>query len=479
MSLLDDGPQLGVQTPRVLVVPKHSSNEADHAIYLASAYGLHPDEWQRLVLTGWLGVLENKKWSAPRVGLSVPRQNGKNAILEIRELYGMVALGRRILHTAHEVKTARKAFLRLLEFFDNHRFPELKDLVKEIRRTNGQEAIYLHNGGGVEFVARSKGSGRGFTVDDLVMDEAQDLSDDTYAALLPTISSSPTGNPQQILTGTPPGDGTRGEVFTRARAGAVAGTSSRLCWMEWSAGPQPGLDDPAAWAEANPALGMRPNAVQWDAIKDEREAMDDITFARERLGVWEGAGTSAVIDADVWQALGDRSSAPTDPVALAIDVAPDHSKATIAVAARRSDKLFHVEIIEARAGTGWVPDRLAEIAAKQNPCATVVDPGGPAGSLLAALDTVGVATLRVSGREYAQACGAFLTAVADGKLRHQLDPRLTTAVDAGRKRPLGDAWAWHRRDAGTDLTPLVAVTLALHGLAVKGNARKSRGVFGF
>lgn len=39
-------------------------------------------------------------------------------------------------------------------------------MLVEIRRTNGQEAIVLDNGGSVQFIARSRGSGRGFTVDD-------------------------------------------------------------------------------------------------------------------------------------------------------------------------------------------------------------------------------------------------------------------------------------------------------------------------
>src|SRR5699024_9206431 len=124
------------------------------------------------------------RWAAGRWGLAVPRQNGKNGVLEAVELYFMAVLGLKILHTAHEVKTARKAFIRIASFFENERkYPELAGMVKEVRKTNGQEAIVLHNGGSVEFIARSKGSGRGFTVDVLVCDEAQEYSEDAQAAL--------------------------------------------------------------------------------------------------------------------------------------------------------------------------------------------------------------------------------------------------------------------------------------------------------
>ena len=152
----------GVQLPSFELVPPSGGDEGDQAVALASGYGLTADPWQASTLDAWLGRRPDGQWACPRCGLVVPRQNGKNAVLEIRELFGMIALGERILHTAHEVKTARKAFLRLCSFFENEReYPELAALVKEIRKTNGQEAIVLRNGGSVEFIARSKSSGNG------------------------------------------------------------------------------------------------------------------------------------------------------------------------------------------------------------------------------------------------------------------------------------------------------------------------------
>src|SRR6185437_12287703 len=270
---------LGVQTPRVSLAPAAGSNEADDAIFLADSYGLTADPWQELVLRHWLGMVGGK-WAATRCGLSVPRQNGKNGILEIRELYGLVVRGEKFLHTAHEVKTARKAFIRLLSFFDNPRqFPELADMVSEIRKTNGQEAIVLRNGGSVEFIARSKGSGRGFTVDVLVMDEAQELDEDANAALQPTNSAAPSGNPQKILTGTPPSPKMHGSIFGQMRDNGVAGDDMRLAWDEWSCVEDVDLDDRRNWAQSNPSVGaVRVSGLQWDVIADERADMGDEQF---------------------------------------------------------------------------------------------------------------------------------------------------------------------------------------------------------
>ena len=48
-------------------------------------------------------------------------------------------------------------------------------------------------------------------------------------------------------------------------------------------------------------------------------------------------------------------------------------------------------------------------------------------------------------------------------LRHLGGLELRQAVKGATKRPLGDAWAWSRRNSTVDISPLVAATLALWG----------------
>lgn len=94
-------PNAGGQRPRVHVAPADiSQTDGDLAGAFAASYGLAPDPWQRFVLDDWLAVKDGR-WAALTCGLAVPRQNGKNALIEIRELFGSVGLGERILHTAH------------------------------------------------------------------------------------------------------------------------------------------------------------------------------------------------------------------------------------------------------------------------------------------------------------------------------------------------------------------------------------------
>jgi phage terminase large subunit-like protein len=419
------------------------------------------------VIDGWLARSKRSgKLAASRCGLAVPRQNGKNAILEAVELFKMVVQGRRILHTAHEVKTARKAFLRLCSFFENQRkYPELAALVRDIRKTNGQEAIFLTNGGSVEFIARSKGSGRGFTVDDLVCDESQELSDDALAALYPTISAAPSGDPQLILTGTPPAPNMAGDVFTRFRDAGVLGKDARLCWDEWSASHDVDLDDPAAWASVNPALGIR---LGIDVIRDERAAMDDVMFGRERLGMWDELGANAAISRAVWSDCADIESTIGDRPVFALDVSPSRSWSSLAVAGKRVDGLTHVELtfgkdktIDHRPGVDWVLPRLLELKSRWPNFRVHIFAGTAAESLVPSLEAAGITVVVLKSGETATACGFFYDLAIGRTLRHVAQPELTAALQAAAQVDVGDgAWKFARRKSSADITPLYAVVAA-------------------
>lgn len=454
------------QEPRLHVAPRAAKTFGDLAGDLAADYGLTPDPWQRIVLDDWLAVDRVGMWTALTCGLSVPRQNGKNALLEVRELFGMVGRGEKILHTAHEVKTARKAFKRLQHFFGTKpedpgaKFPELNALVAEVRNVNGQEAVVLKNGGSVEIVARSKNSARGFTVDVLVMDEAQEMTDDDLEALMPTTSSAPLGNPQWIYTGTPPGPRANGDVFTRTRNDAL-GKPKRLAWHEWSADSAVDLDDETEWRRANPALIN--GRLQFEVIEGERSRFSDDGFARERLGMWAASLSQYVIDSQSWAAVADETSQAVDRLALAVDVSPDRTVGSVSLAGQRADGSWHVELDEQRNGVGWLAHYVTE-RCERNPIRTVViDGASPAASIVDDLRQRGVNVTTTNAREMAGACGQLYDGVMDAWLHHIDQPQLNLALSVARKRPLGDAWAWNRKSAASDITPLVAATLALWG----------------
>lgn len=470
MTTSAPGEPVGSQRPRLALVPKALSSAGEDARDVAKAYGFTPLPWQEYVLEATLGERPDGRWAAPRVGISLPRQNGKNGYVEARELAGLLLFGERILHTAHEVKTAMMAFRRLRSYFETN--PKLKDLVVRISNTNGQEGIWLSNGAYVQFIARSKSSGRGFSVDTLILDEAQELSDDTYAAISPTVSAS--HNPQIILLGTPPGPTTNGAVFARFREGGLTGTDGRLCWLEWSAADEDDQGDPATWAKANASYNL---LIERETISDEYAAMDDEVFGRERLGKWTGTTSYAVIAEDTWESL--RSDSLTvGKVTVAIDVSPDRSRASVAVAGYlEGGQRVQVEIPANRKGTGWVVEVVKRITSQHPYYNVVLDSGGPAASLLPDLQKAHIRRVQTfTAREVVQACGFFYDAAYQGRLAHAGEAALNEALAAARKRPLGEAWAWHRKDNTADITPLVAATFAAYALSTRRTAPTSGGV---
>lgn len=459
--------------PSLRAVPRSSDSLGTLACRLAEGYGLKADEWQADIVEAALGRRKNGRYSAATVGQAVPRQNGKNGWIEVRELFGMVALGEKFLHTAHEVKTARKAFRRIASFFENERqFPELAALVKEIRKTNGQEAIVLSNGGGVEFIARSSGSGRGFTVDVLVCDEAQDLTDDELAALLPTISAAPLGNPQVLIVGTPPDPEkahlAKGEVFRRVRAEAQAGTDKALAFIDYGVpdGPLPDVDDRALWYRHNPALGIRLNVAE---VERERKLMSAETFARERLGWWGDprADKGGAISIAAWSRLvGDCP--PPESVCLVIDVSPDRRFSSIGIAGDAGDGRTLV-MTRTAAETNWVVDEVVRLVGKGGVLEVALQPQSQAGALIPELTKAGIEFVPIKTTDAGQACAAFQTSVKQGGILHAGQPELDAAVMNARTRYVTEAELWDRRDRRIDISPLVACSNAAFRWALIGS----------
>src|SRR5262245_10735160 len=156
--------------PRILYAPDYASTAGGEARELAALAGLELDLWEALVLDVSLAEADDGRWAAAEVGLCVPRQNGKNAVLEARELAALFLLGEElVIHSAQQFKTAKEHFLRLLSLIEST--PDLDRRVRRVVRAHGEEAIELRNGHRILFMARTKASGRGFTAPLLVFDE--------------------------------------------------------------------------------------------------------------------------------------------------------------------------------------------------------------------------------------------------------------------------------------------------------------------
>lgn len=501
--------------PRVKLVQKGFHEDATDAMFLASSYRLVPDPWQAEILNAWLSRRPDGKWTHPRCGLSVPRQNGKNGVLEVRELFGLIVLGEAILHTAHEIKTSRKAFLRLMHFFgekaDDPRanFPDLNALVKAVRKTNGQEAIFLKDlwrvdgqlvrsigrpqgdeveyvarGGFIEFATRTAGGGRGTTYDLLVIDEAQHLSEEDLQAVRPVISSGPLGNSQIIYLGTPPDpdklDEKGGEAWVRIRAGAG---DPKLAWIEYGApdGPRPDLEDMDLLYECNPSLGMvrgdGSHGLDFETIDGERKELSPDGYARERLGWWgnpEAKRHRGVIDMDQWRSLRvDGNELPARGL-IVVDVAPDLSWTSVALATD-GPAGKPLGLVDRHEGTGWVvrwdekkdraSGRLPQLVADLDKVLEVaLTP--TAHMFSAALTKAKIEHKKLTTSDVGASCMAVQKMITDNDVAHVAQPTLDIAAKAAITKFVGDTQQWDRRNRKLDISPLVAFSVAVHRWAL-------------
>ena len=349
----------------------------------------------------------------------------------------------------------------------------------------------------LRFLARSRGSGRAFTADCVVYDEAMILSDEVVGASLPTLSAVP--NPQVIYTASA---GYRDSVQLASVRRRVLARDPRIMGAEWSVNPHTDTcprdeirgrranryvvcdlhddrDDPRTWGKANPALGVR---ISVDHVRDEMNAMTMATFDRERLGVgdWPGGDEAwAVISEEAWAAcaVNDPGGA-VRPVAFSVDVDPDMISASIASCWYRAvPGEIRRPVIEIprgchREGTNWIIPQLLALRRTWRPDAIAIPRNGPAAGLIDTAENAGIEVLKMSSADEAAAFAYLVTTVRkppeDGRLIHlgrDLAPGLWSSVASAETRDVGDGGrAWSRRDSASDITPVSAGTNALWAL---------------
>ena len=197
------GELLGQQQPRLKVTPTAAADDAADVVEMLGCYGLVLDPWQQMALQCGLRLGDDGRWAADTVAVCAPRQSGKGCLIEARALCRCVAVrgaggcgfGARGPHHPAVVRTRP----RYLESFD-----DLRRRIRSVQRWVGREQIRLQDGSLIVFPARSRGALRGYTVDSLILDEAQYLTNALFEAVLPTLSARPRTQTQAFGNGANP-----------------------------------------------------------------------------------------------------------------------------------------------------------------------------------------------------------------------------------------------------------------------------------
>lgn len=485
--------RVGSQLPRISHTPLFTTSAGDDAVDLAHIAGLDLFDWQKEVLRRSLGEKGNG-WAASEVGLIVPRQNGKGSVLEARELAGLYLFGESlIIHSAHLYATALEHFARITKLIRG-----TKDLAEHvvgyagdpygdmrgIKSGNVERGIELRNGNRLRILARSSGGGRGFSGDLVVLDEAYSLTHSEIAAMFPTMAAKSMLSSPQIWYASSAGMADS-EVLASLRERGMNGVGDRLAYMEWSDDGDD-REDPDGWYRANPSLGL---LISEDFVRDELDAMraEPKSFDRERRGVWDEIGGETVFpewgecaDPVVVEAResGDLVDQSFQHVTFAVDVPPDLSSAAVLACGARPDGSLFVEVVDRREGTDWVGESVRALqerqAAKGNRSGVYVLGFGAVQTLRDQFRAARVRPTIVGDREFAVGCVDFANLVAVGGVAHSSQPELNLAVDAAKRKFVGDdLWKLSRKNTVSDISPLVAAVLAVVGSKKRAPVGKS------
>ena len=382
--------------------------------------------WQINLTKDIMAINDEGLWVHTKFGYSLPRRNGKNEVVAIREIYGLIE-GEQILHTAHRTTTSHTAWERLLRILDKAKIDYTS------LRASGRERIELPDSGGrVEFRTRTGTGGLGEGYDLLVIDEAQEYESDQESALKYVVTDSK--NPQTIFCGTPPTPVSSGTVFPALRKSALFGETRNTGWAEWSVEDESDPWDKELWYETNPSLGT---------IFTERSISDEIgndtmDFNIQRLGLWLKYNQKSAISKTEWDKLKIRVLPKfTGKLFVGIKYGNDGTNVALSVAVKTTtDKIF-VESIDCRTirqGNDWILNFL-----KNADIQTVVVDGAGGQAILASemKDVKLKPPLLPTVKEVIMANAGFEKAVFQETVCHKGQPSLEKVITNCDKRNIG------------------------------------------
>ncbi len=328
-----------------------------------------------------------------------------------------------------------------------------------------------------------------------MLDEFQHISMRALSNLTPTTNTA--GNPLILCAGTPPTPEDNGEAFKMRRKAALEGISADSLYVEFSADPNADLDDRRQWVKANPSF---PSRTPERAFLLNRKVLDDGSFRREFLGIWNDSAdlVQRVIMPDEWGATAVPEPPTEGTKALGIKFSADGSRVAVSGAIKPATGPIHVELSGAHSGSmsagtadlvKWltIDEKLPE--RWKNYAAIVVDGKSHAGALVNALIEAGVAKRAIvtpTWPEVATANSMLLEAVIQRTMTHldTPDPKpgerdqrvLDASVAQSSKKVRGVEGAWSfacPADPGSEV-PVSSAALA-HWGAKTTKRRPGRG----
>lgn len=421
--------RLGRQTPTKSVILPYEKTYGQDAIDIYEKSKRTAQEWQKLLIYDMLAYNDDNLWVHTKFGYSVPRRNGKNEVVTIREIFGLIN-GEQILHTAHRTPTSSSAFYRLLKLLEDAGYKDKQDYIAH--KQYGLETIeFLKSDGKASFRTRTSKGGLGEGFDLMIIDEAQEYQDDQETTLKYVVSSSK--NPQTIFCGTPPTMVSSGTVFAKMRNKTLIGETENTGWSEWSVDNMTSPNDIEAWYETNPSLGT----IFTERIIKDEIGDDELDFNIQRLGYWSKRNLKSFISEVQWNELKiDELPKLKGKLYVGIKYGVDGLNVAMSIACKTDTEKIFVETIDCqpkRNGDNWIMKFLSQTNIEK----VVVDGNGSQILEEEMKEARLKAPILPKVGEVITANDLFKTSLDQGLICHKGQPSLTQSVSNCQKRLIG------------------------------------------
>jgi phage terminase large subunit-like protein len=448
----------GATKPRIQSIPLKGKSKFDDVLEIAKLLNVSFLPYQEYVLKDMLTVDKKDMWIRKSSLLLISRQNGKTFLARMLILTHLLKWNTDVLIMSSNRSMALETFRQVANSLENN--DHLKGMVKQIRHANGTESIEMLSGARLDVVAATRDGSRGRSINGLLyIDEVREISEEGYRAAMPVTRAH--ANSHVLLTSNA-GDAFS-VVLNQLRERALDNPPKSFGFYEYSAPQYCKIDDRAAWAQANPALGY---TITEEAI-EEAIATSPIENTRtETLCQWIDSLSSPwphgvleeTSDSELQISVGGYT-------VFGFDVSPSRRNASLVAGQILPDGKIGVGILQTWESAVSVDD--LKIAAEIKAWADQYRPRQicydkyTTQSIADKLTNAGCMVQDISGQQFYQACGDLLDGLVNHRVVHNGQANLLQQMNNCAAKVNDSAWRIVKRKSAGDVSAPIALAMVV------------------
>jgi phage terminase large subunit-like protein len=433
-------------------------SKVDDVIEIAKILNEKLLPYQEHVLKDMLVVDKKDMWVRKSNLLLISRQNGKTFLARMLILTHLVKWNTDVLIMSSNRSMALETFRQVANALENN--DHLKGMVKQIRHANGTESIEMLSGARLDVVAATRDGSRGRSINGMLyIDEVREISEEGYRAAMPVTRAH--ANSHVLLTSNA-GDAFS-TVLNQLRERALDNPPKSFGYYEYSAPQYCKIDDRAAWALANPALGY----TITEAAIEEAIATSPIENTRtETLCQWIDSLSSPWPHGILEETSNSELQIPPGGYTVfGFDVSPSRRNASLVAGQILPDGKIGVGILQTWESAVSVDD--LKIAAdikgwsdQYRPRQICYDKYATQ-SIADKLSNAGCMVQDISGQQFYQACGDLLNGLVTHKVVHNGQAELLQQMNNCAAKVNDAAWRIVKRKSAGDISAPIGLAMVV------------------